>query len=201
MKRILSICVLVAGIGCMVCAAVLFWQSQSQEQVALQASQSVAEAFAQQVAAKQTQDEEIQDVLQNSVPTLEVEGERYMGLLSIPTLDLTLPIASPWSETKLSSTPCAYQGTIQEGNLIIAAHNFTAHFGTIHQLQVGDVATITDGSGQQYQYIVTAQETIDGNDLDGLYAGDWDLTLFTCLYGNNTQRVVVRLTQQGDIET
>lgn len=134
------------------------------------------------------------------VATVEIDGENYMGLLSIPQLGLELPVASSCTYAKLDKTPCLYVGSFEEGYLVIGAHNYKAHFGNISLLSLGDEITIMDAYGKLHTYALIAQETIDGSDLEGLCLGDWDLTLFTCLYGDNTQRQVARF-QAIDVES
>lgn len=201
MRRILSLCVLLLGVGCIATAGFLFWQTQQEEQVALSTSQSVADLFTQQVTLAHTDTVSIttptigasdQTAETVQTPSIEIDGEGYMGLLSIPALDLTLPVSSTWSDAKLLSTPCAFGGSLLDDTLIIAAHNYKAHFGTINQLAFGDQVTLLDATGTLHSYVLVGQEVIDENDLTGLCAGTWDLTLFTCLYGDNTQRVVLR---------
>ncbi len=196
MRRGLSFCALILGIGCMMLAGHIYLQNQQGEVIALSASQSIVEAFDQSIQSQTT--DVYSYVVQTAwterttTPTVEVDGTAYMGLISIPTLDLLLPIADGWSDAKLLYTPCAYAGTLVEDNLIIAAHNYSAHFGAIHQMTLGDTITIQDATGALYSYALIAQEGIGESDLEGLYSGSWDVTLFTCLYGDNTQRVVLR---------
>lgn len=191
MRKILSLCALILGVGCVVSAGYLFWDNENQEIEAQVASQSVVALFEKTVEAQaQTLDAEL-----TQTPVVDIDGEWYLGVLSLPTLDLELPVANTWSYAKLQKTPCVYEGSLSDGNLIIAAHNFQAHFGTIDQIELGDEVTIVDAVGTVHAFTLTHQETVSGNDLDALQNGDWDLTLFTCVYGNNTNRVVLRFQQ------
>lgn len=202
MKHLIRLCVLIVGIGCLGASAFLFLENQQLESQAQATRVSVTQSLTQTIQAQAEQPIQAQPVQETPLSTtIELEGQTYLGILSISQLALELPIASTYHESTLKTTPCVYTGSVEQGDLVIAAHNYNAHFGTINQLQPGDTATLTDASGTQHLYSVTAQEIIDGSDVDGLYAGDWDLTLFTCLYGNNTQRVVVRLTQMQEADT
>ena len=46
-----------------------------------------------------------------SMPTAEVEGYDYIGVLSIPVLDLELPVMDSWSYPQLKLSPCRYEGS------------------------------------------------------------------------------------------
>lgn len=122
-----------------------------------------------------------------------VQELSYMGLLSIPSLGLELPVMSDWSYPNLRIAPCRYSGTVADGNMIIAAHNYRSHFGRISELDSGDEIIFTDGSGVMHKYSVVQSDIVNGKDPAGMEAGseDWDLTLFTCTYSGQS-RVTVR---------
>ncbi len=126
--------------------------------------------------------------------TIEIDGSIYIGIIWIPSLNLELPVLSNWSYSNLNYSPCRYEGTVQEGNLIIAAHNYRSHFGNIQNLNIGDQIIFTDVNGITYEYEVILSELIDGYDIESMEFGsadDWDLTLFTCTLSGQS-RVTVR---------
>lgn len=125
------------------------------------------------------------------MPTEEVEGEEYIGILDIPVLELSLPVISEWSYPRLRIAPCRYEGSAYTKDLIIAAHNYDCHFGTLKSLALGDVLTFTDMAGNCFEYEVAEMEILDGTAVRELEQGEWDLTLFTCTLGG-TNRVVIR---------
>lgn len=122
-----------------------------------------------------------------------IDGDAYLGTLAIPALGLELPVLSEWSYPNLRIAPCRYTGTAEEGNLVIAAHNYNSHFGYISSLNSGDEIIFTDGSGVMHTYNVVHSELINGGDAPAMETGDeeWDLTLFTCNL-SGTSRVTVR---------
>lgn len=123
--------------------------------------------------------------------TQSIENEDYIGLLSIPTLDLELPIMAELNDTNLRQTPCLYTGNHLDGSMILAGHNYTDHFGGLQYLTAGDRVSFTDMNGTKYDYAVISLETLEGTDVEQMQQGDWDLTLFTCTY-DGTQRTTVR---------
>ena len=118
----------------------------------------------------------------------------YCGYLTIPALELELPVQSGWSYPALKQSPCRVSGSAGTNDLIIAAHNYPAHFGRIGTLNAGDTIIFTDTQGTAYPFAVSYIEIIDGTEVDRMYSGEseeWDLTLYTCTIGG-VSRVTVR---------
>lgn len=189
MRYILRCATLILGLLCLMASAILFYKNQQEEGQAQTASTSVTQILQQSIQTH-IQSPDGEELTTEVSPS--IDGTQYIGILSFPLLSLELPIASVYSDEQLKLTPCVYTGSLTQDDLVISAHNYTAHFGTINQLQVGDEVILLDISGVSHSYTVTLLETIDGDDVDGLYAGEWDLALFTCLYRDNSQRTVVK---------
>jgi sortase A len=120
-----------------------------------------------------------------------IDGNDYIGVLSIPTCELDLPIMAQWSYPNLKIAPCRYSGSIQTHDLVIAAHNYSSHFGSLKSLQAGDKVIFTDMNDTVYTYVVTENEVLSPTAIEEMTSGDYDLTLFTCTYGGKS-RVTVR---------
>ncbi len=130
---------------------------------------------------------------EETMPVVEYEGRTYCGYISIPSLGIELPVQDACSKPNLKVSPCRYTGTVKSNSLIIAAHNYRSHFGTIRDLNSTDVIVFTDCENQSYMYEVSYTEYIEGHDVDQMFADEdaWDITLFTCTLGGKS-RVVVR---------
>lgn len=125
---------------------------------------------------------------------IEIDGNTYIGFISIPELSLELPVMSEWNYDNLKISPCRYKGTAADGDLIIAAHNYQSHFGRLKEIYNGLKINFTDGDGRVREYEIQQVETIDGQDIAAMEFGSadtWDLTLFTCTIGG-VSRVTVR---------
>ena len=122
-----------------------------------------------------------------------IDSTAYLGVLYIPALGLELPVISDWSYPDLRVAPCRYTGSVEEGDLVIAAHNYGCHFGSISSLSTGDEIIFTDGEGVMRTYSVVNSELIGGRDAASMEGGseEWDITLFTCNL-SGTSRVTVR---------
>lgn len=146
------------------------------------------------IQPENTQEAVIPDYLLNpemEMPTVEIEGQAYIGVLDIPVLGLELPVISQWSYPRLKLAPCRFEGSAYLDDLIIAAHNYRSHFGGLKNLRPGDEVSFTDVEGNVFRYTVAELETLGGNDLEELESGEWDLTLITCTLGGKS-RVTVR---------
>lgn len=110
----------------------------------------------------------------------EIDGERYIGWLDIPAIELELPVMSEWSYSRLKTAPCRYSGTVRGEDLVLLGHNYTRHFGKLDRLRVGDEVLFTDMDGVVYRYEVAARDVLDADAVAEMTAGEYDLTLFTC---------------------
>lgn len=159
----------------------------------------------QQTAAQESNQALLQlQSMQNCLPTeetmqpeddtlaeIEIDGERYIGQLSIPDLNLELPVMSQWSYPRLRKAPCRYSGTVLGRNLVLLAHNYPIHFGKLKELPLNTEICFQDVHGQKTWYRLAALEILDPKKIEEITAEEYDLTLFTCTYGGKS-RVVAR---------
>lgn len=125
------------------------------------------------------------------MPTVQLDGYEYIGILRIQALSLELPVMSEWSYRALKIAPCRYAGSAYSGDLVIAAHNYSSHFGRIKGLSSGDELSFTDVDGNVFYYTVAEIETLSPFATEEMTSSGWDLTLFTCTVGG-ASRVTVR---------
>lgn len=124
---------------------------------------------------------------------ITIDGQAYIGIISVPILELELPVMADWSYSKMKVAPCRYKGSIYNNNMIILAHNYQQFFGALRYLNPGNNVIFTDSENNVFHYTVKEIEQLRPNDVDKLVAGDWDLTLVTCTPGAQF-RVIVRCT-------
>lgn len=142
-------------------------------------------------AGQEVEEPSYPDPYDPTMTEVEIDGYAYVGVLSIPALELELPVMSEWDYTRLKIAPCRYAGSTKTDDLVICAHNYTRHFGPIRNLTPGDTVTFTDMDGVVWQYEVVAVDILVPTDVEDMTAGGYDLTLFTCTYGG-ASRVTVR---------
>ena len=127
------------------------------------------------------------------MPIIEIDGNEYVGYIEIPLLELSLPVMESWSYPKLKIAPCRYEGSVYHNDMVIAAHNYTTHFGGLRNLIIGDEVRLTDGDGNVFTYKVSSLEQLQPTQVEEMCESDWDLTLFTCTLSGR-QRMTVRCT-------
>lgn len=139
---------------------------------------------------------------QMDMPVVEADGYLYIGTLEIPALGLKLPVMSSWSYPKMKIAPCRYTGSAYLDNLILAARNYSTHFGRLGELTKGDAVIFTDTVGNQFFYQVDEITRLEGTAVEEMEAGEWDLTLFTCTLDSRS-RITVRCvrTQEDEEES
>ena len=135
----------------------------------------------------------------SEMKTVDIDGYAYIGYLSIPVLGLELPVMSEWDYERLKISPCRYDGSVDTDNLVIAAHNYSRHFGRLGELTEGDEVYFTDVDG-----VVTVSGVADiiglrAEEVQEIRLGGFDLTLFTCDYSGQT-RVTVRCMRKEETE-
>ena len=123
--------------------------------------------------------------------TVNVGGYDCIGILSVPVLDLELPVLTDWSYAKLKKAPCHYYGSYYETDFVIAAHNYKSHFGRLSQLQPGDIVIFTDVNGADHCYEVVLLETLPKEATQEMITSGFALSLYTCTPGG-ASRVTVR---------
>ena len=144
-------------------------------------------------------EQEIPDYILNpdmDMPTVDIDGNPYIGTLTLPTLELSLPIMSDWSDAKLKIAPCRYAGSAYKGNLVIAGHNYRRHFGPLGRLAVGDELIFTDVDGNAFVYYVAEVPILAPTAIEEMMSEEWDLSLFTCTLGGQT-RLTVRCEKEA----
>lgn len=159
---------------------------RSAEEVLAQLDMSVSEPMV---------DGEIPDYMLNpnmDMPTQTIDGNEYIGVLKIESIDLVLPVMSECDSNKLKIAPCRYSGSVYLDNMIIAGHDYVSHLGYMFNLEVGDEITFTDADKNVFKYEVAYIDYLYSNETEEMQSeGDWDLTLFTCTYSGR-QRLTIR---------
>jgi sortase A len=155
-------------------------------------AKDVAQDFLEDVQSIINEEQSEQPLLNDTkMATVEVDGYDCIGILSVPVLDLELPVLTDWSYAKLKKAPCHYYGSYYEKDFIIAAHNYKSHFGRLSKLQAGDIVVFTDVSGTVHYYEVVILETLPKNATKEMITSGFDLSLYTCTLGGGS-RVTVR---------
>lgn len=193
MRKKISIICMSVGILLMTAAISLALYNQYEESRAANAADSVLPLLHQVITANKSAENKPSD----EMTVVDIGGYGYIGYLSIPALELELPVMSEWDYTRLKIAPCLYYGSVKTDNMVIAAHNYTCHFGRLSQLEIGDSVRFTDMDGRIYTYKVRDMEILPPTATEEMITSDWELSLYTCTYGGES-RVTVRCERVED---
>lgn len=192
---ILGMCCLIASVGLI---AYNQWEEENAQKESKAILQGVRESILDNTHDESTSEDGILDESLESpadIPqemlTTKVSGYDCIGVLSIPVLELELPVLADWSDKKLKVAPCRYFGSYYEKDFVIAAHNYPTHFGRLSVLQPEDLILLTDVSGNVHCYEVVLLETLPGSATEEMITSGFDLSLYTCTPGGGS-RVTVR---------
>lgn len=184
MKSKLGVIFMILGAALLTAALSLFlWNSAENKKAAQAANKALEQILEQKPSA-------IPDPYDTEMTVKEIDGYGYIGYISVPSKNITLPVMSEWDYKRLKISPCRYYGSAKTDNLVIAAHNFVSYFGPILKLKPKDEVVFTDMDGVVHHYEVSNLETLTPLQVEEMKNGDWDLTLFTCTRGSQNRRAI-----------
>ena len=62
---------------------------------------------------------------------MNIDGMNFLGILSVPSKNLELPILADYSYELLDTAPCRYSGSYDSDDLVIGGHNYRSHFSKL----------------------------------------------------------------------
>ena len=198
-----------AGMICMILGAVLIgaalslflyneWDSARAEECAEQVLEQMQKQTEDDAAEEETENENLggeeterteqentlADTDDFGEKMISIDGNEYIGWISIPSISLELPVMAQWSEEGLKTAPGRYAGSLAEDNLVIAGHNYRRHFSPIKWLEPGTEVSFTDAEERVRYYEIEETEELLPYQVDAMITktetDTWDLTLFTC---------------------
>lgn len=187
----------------LLCAALLLAAKNLREETSageaaaallVQAEQTIAQHAASPAAvptpAPSSAVEETLSPSPSASPSAAPEGPAFLGVLSVPAVSLTVPVLAEWSYYHLTLAPCRDCGSVETGDLVIAAHNYDTHFGRLSRIAPGDSVYFTDMAGSTTEYAAASVEQRDPSDAEGVRDSGYPLVLYTCSW-DCTARVTV----------
>ena len=190
MKKKIAITLMALGAVMVVLGACLLGYNLYESEQARISAESLMKTIRQQV---ETVVPEQEDPFNDEMKIVNIDGYGYVGYLSIPVLDLDLPVMASCDLTRLKISPCRYYGSTKTDNLVIAAHNYKYHFGYLGDLAAEDLISFTDMTGTVTNYRVKAVSVISPTATDQVKDCGYDWVLYTCTY-SGTKRIVVQCT-------
>lgn len=186
MKRIVAIVLISLGILAVLLATGLWGYNLYENEQAKNRAQNLMDSLLEQIVPHRDD-----DPFNEKMKVVDIDGYGCIGYLSVPALELELPVLSTYDYNRLKLAPCRHYGSAKSHNLVIAAHNYKHHFGYLGNLTAGDLITFTDMDDTVYRYRVTAIEVLPPTAVDQVKDSGDALILYTCNY-SGTKRIVVR---------
>jgi sortase A len=185
-----GVSLIVAGVLLLLGAAGLTAYNISDSMRARQAVEAIIGPIAQ--AIEQQEPSAFVRPESDAIPEMPVrvqDGRRYIGIIEIPALSLSLPVLENWSYDLLKVSPCRYTGSYYTNDLVICAHNYASHFNGLRYIDIGSDVYFTAVNGMTFHYVIDNRETLTPEENDRMITsnGEWDLTLFTCYIGGATR--------------
>lgn len=174
------------GVICIIGASIIVGDILYKEEKARRLSLEALNSLESQVSV-----DEYKTKGEGRMSTIEIDKNKYIGILKIPKLSMSLPIQGDWSYEKLNVSPCRYDGSVNNDSMILMGHNYKSQFSSIKNLVPGDEVIFIDVDGVEYNYIVKEKDTLHKTQVEDMVSGDWDLTLFTCDY-TRVNRTTIR---------
>lgn len=123
------------------------------------------------------------------MPTKHFDGYDYIGIIDIPKLAIELPVMAEWDYPRLRIAPCRHYGSTRTNDLVIAAHNYSSHFGKLDTLEIGDEINITEADGRVVRYKLEKMQVMEPTRVEEVLDSDYDLALYTCTLESITRVV------------
>jgi len=126
--------------------------------------------------------------LSPQMPVVTIDGYDYIGYISIPELELELPVMAEWDYNRLEIAPCRHFGSLETDDLVIAAHNYTSHFGSLSEMSPGAELVFTNMDGVETNYtLMTEPQRLAADAVDAVQNSGHDLVLYTCTRGGGSR--------------
>ena len=185
-----------------------FWDANRAKEAAEQISEQLIEKIDENVKSEETAAPAPYMDPNTPMPVELIDGYEYIGILEIPSEELSLPVMAEWDYDRLKISPCRFIGSYYADDLVICAHNYDQHLGRLLSIDIGVDVYFTNVEGLTIHYIVTNRETVEPTAVEQMIENtgnsetsllDWDLTLFTCNLGGQT-RCAVRCSRVKDAQ-
>lgn len=183
MKRKIGKFLITIGVVCILAALSLFAYNQYDNYRASQSAQTIEKQIEEDLDGKEKKKAPSISDPNKEMLTTWIDGYEYVGTITIPAIDVNLPVLKSWSDVGMTISPALYYGTCYQDNMIICAHNYPSYFNQIRYLEAGAQVLFTDMEGVVWEYSVVYTETLMPTEVQELIdqeTKDWDLALFTC---------------------
>lgn len=127
---------------------------------------------------------------ENGEPAVQANGKLYIGTLTIPALEMEMPILEKYDFHSRKMGPSLYYGSPEGDRMVIGGYNFQGHFAPLKKLSAGDEVLYTTLEGKTLRYQVASTEILKPSQVEEMVGSGYGLTLFTSTTGGNSRLAI-----------
>lgn len=189
-KQKLGAILVAVGLALVLCSLSIHLLQEQEEELAGQTAELLLEQLKNPVILPPEAPENTAPQQDPILPTVTYMDFEMIGSIRIPSLGMQLPVLNEWTDESLKAAPCRYQGSIDEGNMIIMGHNYRKHFRPLHDVKEGAEVIFENVLGKQYKFRVAEIEYLHRTQGEAL-PSKYPLSVFTCTSGG-LDRIILR---------
>ena len=122
----------------------------------------------------------LDDRINMTMPSLEIDGENFCGIIDIPAFNCSLPVSSTWKKGRNTvKYPSRYLGSIYDGTMIIGGSDSKGQFDFMKLISINDFVYFIDTTGARYTYVVSDIENTKDVSTNNLTSKDADIVFFS----------------------
>ena len=183
--------VILLGAALIMSALFLTVHNGSEDQLAgmeaTQMKEKVKEKVQEKIKISENSISQPDTVLDPEMPKAKIHGYDYVGYISAPAIQIELPVMAEWDYSRLKKAPCRQFGSSRTDALVIAAHTYRRHSGSLKELETGDEVVFTDMEGIVNTYTVEKTQVLEPASVELVENSGYDLVLYTCTYGGKSR--------------
>ena len=112
------------------------------------------------------------------LPSVEVDGEEYVGILFAPSAAIELPILRRSDSGELPAEPCVFQGTPYQEHFYLSVSGQSRQMKALTGMHTGAVLWFTDTDGNRFEYTVAELLQLSPEDISENTQSEWPLTVY-----------------------
>ena len=187
MRKISGKYVILLGAALILSALFLAVHNRSEDRQAGRVAIQMTEKVQEKIKTSENSILQPDTVLDPEMPKVKIDGYDYVGYISVPAIQIELPVMAEWDYSRLKKAPCRQFGSSRTDDLVIAAHNYRSHFGRLKELENGEEVVFSDMEGIVNTYVVDTVQVISPDQTELVEYSGYDLVLYTCTYGGKSR--------------
>ncbi len=187
-NRVGIIMIIIGSLMILSCAVLFLWNRVTEDR-ARKAMNEKLESVTDEIEKRKGNNNP--DLTEKNMPVVFLDGYEYIGYISIPSVELDIPVMNSYDDEKLKLAACRYYGSLESGDLVICGHNYKDGTGKIHSAKVDDIVYFTNMDGEVFEYTIKELEVLEPEQVHEMVETRYELSIYTCTYGGG-ERFTIR---------